>query len=407
MQSSVANLNQNGGESDFVCPSCGAHEMCLFYRATGVPAHSVLLMRTREEALHYPRGTITLALCTACGFISNVAFDPTLHEYSSRYEETQGYSPTFNEFQRALTQRLVDAHDIRNKTIVEIGCGKGEFLTLLCTMGNNRGIGLDPAYVPERNADPAQTVFIRDFYSEKYAHVNGDLIVCKMTLEHIHRVHDFVAMIRRSIGERRGTTVFMLVPNAEYILRDTAFWDIYYEHCSYFTRPSLHNLFTRAGFEVLSIRPEYDDQYLSIEAKPAEDVRATVPAGGFELSGIASLVKQFQVAAPRRIRSWGAVFRRIHDAGRKVVVWGAGSKAVALLSALKISHDVMPFAVDINPHKQGTFMPGTGQEIVLPDFLRSYSPDVVLVMNPIYKNEIHQRLDELSVRAELISVEHQ
>jgi hypothetical protein len=407
MKSPVANLNQNDGQPDFFCPSCGAREMDIFYRATNVPAHSVLLMRTREEALNYPRGTITLGFCAACGFISNVAFDPTLHEYSSRYEETQGYSPTFNEFQRALAQGLLDAHDIRNKTIVEIGCGKGEFLTLLCEMGSNRGIGLDPAYIPERNVSPAQTVFIRDFYSEKYAHLNGDLIVCKMTLEHIQPVHDFIAMIRRSIGERKGTTVFMLVPNAEYILRDAAFWDIYYEHCSYFTQSSLRSLFTRAGFAVLSIRAEYDDQYLSIEAKPAEDVQTTNPAGSFDLSGVAALVKQFEVAAPRRIQGWNSVFRRVRYAGKKVIVWGAGSKAVALLSALKISHDVMPYAVDINPFKQGTFLPGTGQEIVLPDFLRSYNPDVVLVMNPIYTNEIHQRLDELSVRAELISVEHQ
>ena len=78
------------------CRGCGARDVTVFYEATGVPAHSVLLMPTREEAVGYPRGDVRLGLCRACGFISNVAFDPSLHQYSGRYEETQGFSATFN-----------------------------------------------------------------------------------------------------------------------------------------------------------------------------------------------------------------------------------------------------------------------------------------------------------------------
>ena len=60
--------------------------------------------------------------------------------------------------------------------------------------------------------------------------------------------------------------------------------------------------------------------------------------------------------------------------------------------------------VDINPYKQGTYMAGTGQRIVGPDFLREYKPDVVVAMNAVYSWEIRQDLERMNLRAELITV---
>ena len=116
------------------CPSCDTPEMSIFYSRDGVPVHSVLLMPNKEVAINFPRGDIKLAFCEDCGFISNVAFDPRQHSYSSRYEETQGFSLTFNAFHRRLASRLIDRYDLHNKVVIEIGCGKGEFLALLCEM---------------------------------------------------------------------------------------------------------------------------------------------------------------------------------------------------------------------------------------------------------------------------------
>ena len=124
-----------------ICHNCGAHGMSIFCEFRGVPVHSVLLMPTREAAVNYPRGDIVLGFCKTCGFISNVAFNPDMQEYSSRYEETQGFSPTFNTFHQNLASRLINRYNLHGKDIIEIGCGKGEFLTILCETGKNRGVG--------------------------------------------------------------------------------------------------------------------------------------------------------------------------------------------------------------------------------------------------------------------------
>ena len=124
---------------DQTCQSCASSRLEIFYEVEGVPSASCLLMDSYEDAVEHPKGDIALAFCQDCGFIFNVAFDPILTEYSSRYEETQAYSPTFNRFHRALAEDLIARHNLRHKRLTEIGCGKGEFLTLLCELGENSG----------------------------------------------------------------------------------------------------------------------------------------------------------------------------------------------------------------------------------------------------------------------------
>jgi hypothetical protein len=89
--------------------------------------------------------------------------------------------------------------------------------------------------------------------------------------------------------------------------------------------------------------------------------------------------------------------------GLRMVIWGAGSKGVAFLTTLKI-RDEIAYAVDINPYKHGTYMAGTGHEIVGPAFLRKYQPDVVIVMNPIYREDIRQDLNRMGLTPELLTV---
>jgi SAM-dependent methyltransferase len=390
------------------CPNCGASELMLFYEVENVPVHSVLLMNTFDQAVTYPRGDIRLAFCQCCGFITNAAFDPTVHEYSAQYEGTQSYSPTFSAFNRRMAERLIERYDLRGKKLIEIGCGQGEFLILLCELGANQGIGFDPAY---DNRLPAgfqsnRVEFIADFYSEEYTRYHADFVCCKMTLEHISNTAEFVSRVRRSIGDRLDTTVFFQVPNATYVLQDVAFWDIYYEHCSYFTADSLRYLFAYCGFEVLDTHTEYDDQYLTIEVRPAlTSIGSGHAEAGKEIGQARQDVERFTQRCQRDLQHWRERLAAYKEAGKRVVLWGGGSKAVAFLTTLKIG-DAVQYAVDINPNKHGTYLAGTGHQVVGPTTLIDYQPEVVIVMNPIYCTEIGQELRKMGLNAEMIPITH-
>jgi len=387
------------------CPSCEMNGMSSFHELRSFPVHSVLNISTREQALNYPRGGILLGFCDKCGFISNMAFDPTLLEYSDSCEESQDFSPTFNEFSKRLATRLVERHDLHNKTILEIGCGKGEFLILLCELGNNRGIGFDPAYVVGRMQTQAleRITFIKDFYSERYEDYHADFVCCKMTLEHIHSPADFVSMVRRSIGSRANTAVFFQVPDATRIFRDCAFEDIYYEHCSYFSPGSLERLFQKCGFDVLHLETAYGGQYLLVEAKPASGRgQPTLPQKN-DLETVKGLVRTFQEKLQKKLSLWQKRLSDINSNGRRAVIWGSGSKGVAFLTTLKIDHQIK-YVVDINPYRQGTYMAGTGQEIVAPDFLSEYQPDIVVVMNAVYQKEIERDLKRMGLVPKVLTL---
>lgn len=382
------------------CPACDTAVLEVFYGTGPVPVHSVLLMPTREQARAYPHGEIRLGFCRRCGMVTNTSFDPSRLEYSPAYEETQGFSPTFRDFQRRLVDDLIQRHGLSGKRILEIGCGKGQFLSLLCELGGNRGIGYDPSYVAERVVANVDVEFVPELYGEETRPGDVDFVCCRMTLEHIQPVARFVSMLHQTLTPASRAVIFFQVPDFERILRECAFWDIYYEHCSYFTRASLGRLFRRCGFKVTKMWTDYDGQYLMLEAQsaatPADDAVE-------ELEELESRVQRFAVECRASVRRWADILLQARRERRRVVLWGAGSKAVAFLAAAD-PEAVVDYAVDINPHKQGTFLPGGGQEIVAPAFLRDYRPHLVIVMNPIYRQEVSATLDGLGLECEVLCV---
>jgi threonine dehydrogenase-like Zn-dependent dehydrogenase len=191
------------------------------------------------------------------------------------------------------------------------------------------------------------------------------------------------------------------VPNALFTLRDLSIWDIIYEHCSYFSAGSLAYAFSESGFDVLEVREEYDGQFLSIAALPASSAEEwqREPWDGLEemMVDVAAFGNHYR----QKVQSWTERLDQMEQAGQKVVVWGAGSKGVMFLNSLPTSERIS-YVVDINPRKQGMFIAGSGQQIVAPEFLRDYRPDVIVMMNPIYKDEIQQMMQGFGVQAELV-----
>lgn len=379
--------------------------MLPFYEVKNVPVHSCLLLATEKEARQFPRRDIVLGFCKHCGFISNVAFDPAVQDYSPSYEDQQCFSPTFNAFARNLTERLIQKYDLREKTIVEIGCGKGDFLLSLCELGPNRGIGIDPAIREDRiqSAAASRVTFIKDYYSERYADYHGDFICCRHTLEHIQPVSEFVWTLRHALSNHLETVVFFELPETMRLWRELAFWDIYYEHCSYFTPGSLARLFRFAWFEVLDLATEFDQQYLLLEAKPTRILSQTPHAREESLEQLANAVQSFSEKCRDKMRWWQTRVQQLARAGKRLAVWGSGSKCVAFMTSLGLDKEIAA-VIDINPHRHGKFIPGAAKKIMPPASLQTLRPDVVIVMNPIYRNEIRTMLQQMELVPEMMTV---
>ena len=389
------------------CPACGAHVATPFYELDGVPAVSMSLFSSRAEAIGCPRARLALHCCRCCGFIFNSEHKSELVRYQMGYEATQSYSATFDEFSRELAHELVRRYDLRGKTILEIGCGMGEFLQMLCSAGGNRGWGFDPAYVQGRlpREEAERLIFVRDLYAERYAHIQADLICCKMTLEHIPDVARFVAMVRSNAGPDSESLVFIQVPDVTRVLSEVAFWDIYHEHCSYFAPASIASLFRQCGFEPLRLWRSVSDQYLMLIARASHSRGATRLPSEEELSELAGLVEHFRTHQDPGRAAWRRRLHAIRESGSSAALWGGGSKAVGFLSALGGAAEAVRLVVDINPHRQNTFLSGTGHRIVPPEDLLADPPGWVIILNPAYTGEILGTMHNFGLEAGILTEE--
>ncbi len=385
------------------CTACGASDVHVFVEITQVPVHCNVLWPTNAEALAAPRGDLKLGHCRKCGHVFNLAFDPKLMEYTQAYENSLHFSPSFQRFAEDLADGLIQRYALHDKDIVDIGCGKGDFLKLICKRGGNRGKGFDPSYVPtEEDARTSPEVtFIQEFYSEHHQHYSADLVACRHVLEHIQHPRNFVASVRRSIGNRPNTAVYFEVPNVLYTLRDLGIWDIIYEHCSYFCAHSMAGVFASSGFDVTDTEETFGGQYLSLQAMPGTSPTGTVQATTNDLPAMNTMVDTFARNYSDKVSHWKDTFARLQRDGLRAVVWGGGSKGVTFLNTFAGVQDI-GYMVDINPRKQGMYVGGTGQRIIAPDFLREYKPDAIIVMNPLYKEEIRAQVAALGLSPEFL-----
>jgi hypothetical protein len=379
------------------CWACGGNSTKPIFEVVGIPLSSLILMDTQSEAKAFPRGDLHLVICADCGFMFNRSFRPEVVDYTLPYESSQDFSPRFREFIQELVDHLVNKYDIRGKEVLEIGCGDASFLEALCKQAGAQGFGIDPNFDPERLAKDVAISGVQEFYDTNHVDLTADLICCRHTLEHIQPVGDFVDLVRQSADRRPGSVVFFEIPDTDRILEEGAFWDVYYEHCSYFTLPSLGNLFRSRGFEILRLEMGYDDQYLLIDTvvgSPSADLDEE------EVGTVVERSERFRDAAAIAVRRWNALISAATDDGRTVALWGASSKAVAFLASVD-AEDSISVAIDINPYKQDRYLPGSGLPVISPETLNTVNPDLVIVMNPIYVPEIRRTLEDLDLYPEI------
>lgn len=385
------------------CPVCDAAGAERFLFRESVPVHQNLLFPTAAAARGMARGTLDMRACSACGFVFNAVFDPALVDYGPAYENSQDCSPAFNAHLDALVDRIATGHGVRNGRVVEVGCGKGVFLNKLLAhpANHSEAVGFDPSYLGAETVGRMR--FVKDFYGPATA-VPADVVVCRHVIEHIPEPLELLRTVRAGVGGSGETRVFFETPCVEWILRHRVPWDFFYEHCSLFTADSLALALERSGFAVTDVGHVFGGQYLWAEANSGRAATASERVGIISVTLTRSLaVAAAQFAAEERTRRsrWHSLLNNLTPRG-PVFAWGAGAKGVTFCNLADPECSRLAGVVDVNPAKQGKFLPGTGHPIVPPQAAKAAA--AALVLNPNYVAEVRAALDQLGSDAEVIDL---
>ncbi|NLI75709.1 MAG: methyltransferase domain-containing protein [Candidatus Riflebacteria bacterium] len=313
------------------------------------------------------RGTdLAVHQCTGCGLIQ---LDNEPVPYFREVIRAVGVSPIIREAKTRQFSELVAKYSLRGKKVIEIGCGRGEFLELLREV-EVEAFGLEYGNCAVKVCQEKGLKVFRGYPEPElgaFPHGPFDAFFLLMFLEHMPHPNTALKAIWNNLTD--GGIGLVEVPNFSMMVRKRIFSEFTTDHLLYFTEETFHNTLRINGFEVLDCCDLRDEYVLSAVVRK----RRPLEISSFHeyQARITSEINQF-------IDRFGA---------KRVAIWGAGHQALAIIALSGISAKVR-YVVDSAPFKQGRFTPATHLPIVPPGTLRQDPVEAVIVIGGSYSDEI-------------------
>jgi protein O-GlcNAc transferase len=380
-----------------VCAACGHHVAVPFYDGGLQPLATLAWPGSADEARGMERLPVRFVRCVECGHVYNPEFEYSKVPYSEKPNLMFNRGTFWKEHLGRVRELLLRRLPL-DPTVVEIGCGDAHLLRALAEAHpQGRYIGFDPnasvntggGLIEARNElfDPAIHL----------SECRPDLIISRHVLEHLIDPMGFLQALAFAVSwEGLDTRLFIEVPCIDKTIPIARTCDFFYEHNSNFTTESFTKLLQRCSREVELVERSYDD----------EVIYGFVRIGARE--GQASLANESLDFAMKAQNTKSAVISRLNElfkGKKKVAIWGGTGKAAAFINRYELDADRFPLVVDSDKYKVGTFVPGTGQEILFRDHLKSSPVDVIVIATQWRAKDIVHEIKECGIPYDEVMLE--
>lgn len=319
------------------------------------------------ESLERDKGVdLEVCQCSGCGLVQ-LSNEPV--PYYKEVIRAAAFSEEMKDFRMKQFNGFVQKFSLKGKKVVEIGCGRGEYLALMQQFGVaayglehseesvmqcvNNGLNVSKGFVENSayklNNTPFDAFYILNF------------------LEHLPDLNSTLTGIYNNLSA--DAVGLVEVPNFDMILRNNLFSEFIGDHLFYFTVETLNTTLRLNGFEIIERNEVWHDYIISAVVRKRKKL------------DIAHFYK-YQTQLKNEIEEY---IRRFED--KKVAIWGAGHQALAIISLINLAGKIR-YVVDSAPFKQGKYTPATHLPIVSPDTLDSDPVEAVIVMAASYSDEV-------------------
>ncbi|MFQ5690922.1 MAG: methyltransferase domain-containing protein, partial [Gemmatimonadota bacterium] len=380
------------------CRSCESDRLHLFLSLGPMPLANAFL-RFPEEFGTEPSFPLDVYLCGDCSLVQlNHVVDPEI--LFRNYIYVTGTSDTIGLHNRRYARAVRDSFDLGSEDlVVEIASNDGSLLKCFRELGV-RTLGVEPARNIAALAREAGIDTVEEFFDSARAravvadHGPAAAVIANNVLAHVDDVRDFLLGCLRLL--RPGGRLIVEVPYLGELLNRLEYDTIYHEHLCYFSVTALMRLYEVAELSIERIeRVPVHGGGLRVFARP----RTECPRHGESVVRMAEREAGAGLADLARFERFAREVRANRDAllsllgsrrggGRQLAGYGAPAKGNTLLNFCGIGPELLPYVVDRNPMKVGTYTPGTHIPVRPVATLAERRPDDVLILAWNFADEI-------------------
>lgn len=333
------------------CPVCESSSIDKYFDVKNSPLLQNVLFESESAAVNVEVVDAEYFVCNNCNLLFNPLFQEAL--YDVNYNNDQQHSHIYRSHLNSVAD-IIEKYLHSGRKLLEIGCGNGVLLDILFARGYKNIIGYDPA-------NTGQMPYIRHSYWDSRDAEGYDVIVLRHTLEGLPNFDKFFSEVAQKVNA--DGVIYLELASAGFILENAATQFLYNECPHYFSELTIAYFLNRYGFYVHRMYHMLGGEIFGIIGRHKNGKKPVAPA-----------------------------ISKLDNLG-KTCIWGISGRSIHFLTNYKIGKETIQFGVDIDPRKQGKYIPVTGQKIITPEECKLFRPDAIVVLNNNYIPEVISKFD--------------